>query len=656
MTSATTTVSMVEYLAEKGVRTFKASGPEITAWCFFCNRHQRDRGRLYINTAEGIFYCQVCMESGTYRDILAHFGDEPTTVASPGTDDMLARRRILEAATVLGETGLSNNDDVMLWLMGTDRRKKQRGLKPETIVEARLGFLGKGWSLVKNLGVPHEKAQLLGTGLVYKEDGEYHKAGDDFFRGPKVLIPYVSSGMIVQVRGRDWPEGKYQTGPGESIRLYGTDSLRGADEAIIVEGEFDALVLRQALALAPDARWRRIAVVALPGAGSWDKSWTDYFRDCKRVFVALDPDEAGQKGAIKVKDALGARAVMVDLPDDLPKCDWTEYLVYRKHTYRDVIKMLTAAQSVGRRLFTFSEAYDSHLERTQNQKVYPTGYAMLDAAIDGGGLTPGSVTVVAAKTGAGKTLFAGNVCVNHRRLGLDIPTLFVSLEMTKAELAERIVRQWRFYDPYADDEVIRKTFDEHLMICDENRLAGRDVAALIQEYEDDMGRYPEFIVVDYLGYFARGQQGNGQYEKVTNAVMELKALAKETDAALMVPAQVNRIAKDGHPIDADSLRDSGAIEETADYLMTLWRPDDALEPGEQVERTGDIMASLPKNRRGPKGQRVKLRYAHGSLAIVDPTDAKAAFNVTTENKMIWAGKTYADVRAQYAQQQLALVR
>lgn len=200
-------MSIIEYLADKGVRTFKASGPEITAWCFFCNRHQRDKGRLYINTEEGIFYCQVCMESGTFRDILTHFGDDPALVASGGTEDSQARRRILEAATAVGETGRDNNDDVIAWLTGTDRRKKQRGLSIDTLVEARIGFLGRGWSLVKNLQVPHEKKQLLGTGLVWKEDSDTHRAGDDFFRGPKVLIPYLSNGTVVQVRGRDWPEG-----------------------------------------------------------------------------------------------------------------------------------------------------------------------------------------------------------------------------------------------------------------------------------------------------------------------------------------------------------------------------------------------------------------------------------------------------------------
>lgn len=648
-------MSIIEYLADKGVRTFKATGPEITAWCFFCDRHQRDKGRLYINTDEGIFYCQVCMEAGTYRDILTHFGDDPGVVASAGSEDSQARRRILEAATAVGEEGRDNNDAVITWLTGRDRASKQRGLTIDTLVASRIGFLGRGWSLTKNLKVPHEKKQLIGSGLVFPEDGEHHRAGDDFFRGPKILIPYLSNGTVVQVRGRDWPEGKYQTGPGESIRLYGVDDLRGADEAIIVEGEFDRLVLKQELALALDHRLRKIAVVALPGAGSFEKSWVDYFRDCKRVFLALDPDDAGRKGTAKIKEMIGSKAKVLDLPDSLPKCDWTEFLVYRRHTWKDVKALVDAATSVGRRLYSFSEAYDSHLERTTNKTVYPTGYTMLDQSIDGGGMTAGSVTVVAAKTGAGKTLFAGNVVVNHRRMGLEIPTLFVSLEMTKAELAERIVRQWRFYDPYCNEDVMRKTFDEYLMICDENRLAGRDLNALLEEYEEDMGMLPKFIVVDYLGYFARGQQGNGQYEKTTNAVMELKAIAKETDAALMVPAQVSRIAKEGQPIDSDSMRDSGAIEETADYLVTLWRPDDALEPGDQVERTGDLACALVKNRRGPKGQKYKLRYAAGSLAIVDPSDARSSYAATQENLQIWQGKTYADIRQPYAQQRLALV-
>lgn len=646
------TLTLVEYLADKGVQTWKASGPEVTAWCFFCGRHQRDKGRLYINTKEGVYFCQVCQASGAYRDILEHFGDKPDIVSAPGADDALARRRILEAATRIGTEGLLNNDDVLAWLMGNDRSLRQRGLSVETIESTRLGYLAPKWSLVRSLQIPHDRRQLLDSGLVWRDDTETHRMGDDFFRGPKILIPYLSNGGVVQIRGRDWPDGKYQTGPGEAVRLYGLDTLHGATEAIVVEGEFDQMVLRQALALCPDARWRNVAVVALPGAGSWQSGWEDYFRNCRRVFVAMDPDEAGRRGAIKVKDALGTRARIVDLPEDLPKCDWTEYLVYRKHGWRDVLELLTKSATTGRRVFTFSESFDALRARRASQRVYPTGYVELDAAIDGGGMTGGSVSIVAAKTAVGKTLFAGNVIVNHRRLDLRVPTLVVSLEMTRAEFVERLARQWRFYHPYAGDDELRAVFDDNLMICDLNRIAGKELTTLIGEYEEEMGVPAEFVVVDYLGYFARGQSGKDQYERTTNAVMELKAVAKETDASLLVPAQVNRAAKAGEALGDDSLRDSGAIEETADYLITLWRPDDALAPEETVERSHALQASLAKNRRGPKGQRLKMGYALGSLAIVDPTDTAAMFRATQENRAIMSGKTYADIRRQYEQDAL----
>lgn len=661
MTQAALTIE--EYLANKGVRVFKASGPEVTCWCFFCGRHQRDKGRLYINTDEGVFYCQVCQESGTFNDILAHFGDPVTTVASAASDrsaeDLLARRRILNAAVACGRDMLLNNDEVMLWLIGKDRAKKQRGLSVETVEDYRLGFLARGWTLTRNLTTPHTREQLLVTGLVHLDDDPEGKSrwrkGDDFFRGPKVLIPYLSSGNCVQMRGRDYPDGKYQTGPGEDTRLFNADKLRSADEAVICEGEFDCLVLQQALALSDDPKVRKIAVVGIPGAGIFPRPWADYFRHCKRVYVALDPDDAGKKGAAKIKELLGARARIVDMPEHLPKCDWTEYLVYQGHTWRDAVALLRASGSSGRMGCSFSDAIDSWQKVEANGATLPTGFKQLDAVIDGGGMRAGTVTVPAAKTSVGKTLFAHQIVVNHKRLGLDVPTLFVSLELTRAELAERMVRQHRFYEPNATLAELGRRYDETMMICDRNRLGNRELAALIEEFDEERGCLPALVVVDYLGYFARGQNGGSQYEKSTNAIMEMKALAKETDAVFIVPSQVSRGAKEGERVDADDLRDSGAIEETADYGIGLWRPDDKLEPGQQVERTGAVQASLFKNRRGPKNQSCRLVMALGSLTLVDPSDQRALFLANAENRKVWAGKTYADIRAESAQMPLQMV-
>jgi len=658
-------LSITDYLASKNVRTFKASGDEITAWCFFCGRHQRDRGRLYINTVEGVYFCQVCAESGTFREIAKFFGDDPTVLvpAKDTEDARYQRRRILNAAVKVGVEGLMNNDEVLLWLMGKDRLKKQRGLHVETIEEMKLGFLGKGWSLTRNLQAgPLERKQLKTSGLVYLEDGEHHKEGDDFFRGPKVLIPYLSSGNCVQLRGRDWTpngDGKYQTGPGEEVRIYGQDDLRGADEAIIVEGEFDRAVLKQTLMLSGEPRLKRIAVVGLAGAHAWLKPFAEYFRDCKRVWLAFDPDDAGRKGMAKAKNDLGAKAKIVDLPDDLPKCDWTEFLIYRGHTWRDAWELLQSSANVGKLTFSMSESIESWQKQEANGLVLPTGWPTIDAAIDGGGFRAGNVAIVAAKTSVGKTLALTQVIVNHKRLGLTVPTLVFSMELTRGEFAERLVRQHRFFEPYASLDEIGHLYDETLVICDRNRLGTRDVEAVVEEFQEDKGCTPALLGMDHLSYYARGQNGGSLYDRTTSAIQDMKAFAKDLDAVNIVPAQVSRNAEKGKPVELDDLRDSGAIEETADYALMLWRPDDALEPDQQVERTGALQAQLGKNRRGQNGQRFKIICALGSLALVDPSETKYVYLATQENRAVWSGKTYADIRTEQTkgeQQMLQVVR
>ena len=90
------------------------------------------------------------------------------------------------------------------------------------------------------------------------------KEGQDFFAN-HITIPYFSHGDVVQFRGRALGSGpKYVTPSGEGARLFNADSLHGAKHAIIVEGEFDALMLVQALAGSVDRVLRATAVGWLP--------------------------------------------------------------------------------------------------------------------------------------------------------------------------------------------------------------------------------------------------------------------------------------------------------------------------------------------------------------------------------------------------------
>lgn len=657
----TQALDVAAYLASKGYQGRPAGGgTEIVYPCFLgCGEDASSRKRkLYVNARDGWFHCKVCdIKGGTYL-LLQHFGDDPKD-KKVGDEHVASRRQILSEATEVAATMLQNNDDVLLYLMN------ERGLSPETIVERQLGYVGPPWSLVQNLTGTYTREAMATTGLVYP-DG--HKAGQDFFFR-HLLIPYQSRGSVTQVRGRIYPEenwtsGKYWTGSGIDADLYGRSELVDAEDCIIVEGELDAMVLKQHLQSSPDSRLRRMAVVSPPGAGSLKEEWLPYFEDVRRIYLAFDPDDTGKRAMVTYKEMFGSRARIIELPPELPKCDWTEYLLpvpltadtawhlehpHAGHDWRDVARLL--ANASGRRLFSMAEAGASwRAYKEENPQGIKTGFSQLDAAILPG-LLPGQVMIILAKTGTGKTILLCNMAYYMRHE----PVMFISLEMTKEEVYERLRRIYLFWYPEATDAEIDMAYD-NIMVCDENRLQEKDLELLVEEFQIEKGAKPKVCYIDYLGYFARGARGNSPYEKVSNAVMTLKAMAKAHMFSIISPAQVNRGTTAGKPIDLDDARDAGTIEETADFLVSIWRPDDAIQADGVAQPTGKLRLTTLKSRHGNAGLTFSLQMDMLSLIIVD--DATTASKKALEhNHLYWRGKTWDDMRAlETAPKQLTLGR
>lgn len=634
-------IDVVAYLASKGHHGRQASGAEVTYACFFdCNKDDSDRKKkLYVNTEEGFFDCKVCGATGGTYLLQKHFGDEPEKKA-PDEDPNL-HRKIRNWAADVGSAMLANNDDMLMYLMD------ERGLSPETILERKLGWVGKGWSLTGSLPEEFPRKALLGTGLVYR-DG--HKAGQDFFYN-HLLIPYVSRGNVVQIRGKVHGA-KYFTGPGDPARIYNTDSIEDAEDVIITEGEFDCMALQQHLQSSPDDRVRKIAVVGLPGAKKLSDEHLKYFDTptLKRIYIALDPDDTGKRVAVEIKEQLGSRARIVELPGELPKCDWTDYLLpvpagadaswhlrhpHAGHDWRDVMSLLGTA--AGKRIFSMRESGQAFRAQRDDGVMIKTGFLQLDATI--GGMKPGQVMVVLAKTGTGKTVLLCNMAYNMRAHKV----LLISLEMTREEVYERMRRIFLFHSPLATDTELEDAMS-NIWICDENRLGEKDLNRLVDEFEIESGERPDVVMVDYLGYYARGAAGNSPYEKTTNAVMQLKAEAKAGRFVCVSPAQVNRGTKEGKPIDLDDARDSGAIEETADFLCSIWRPDDALmAEAANLQQSGKIKITILKSRHGGKDRTFTLVMDLLTLAIVDD-GTQAAKRCEQHNYLAWRGEKWEDLR------------
>jgi DNA primase len=167
-----------------------------------------------------------------------------------------------------------------------------RGLHEETIRAARLGYLSgsRRWHNLCGLKVP---------------------AG--------ILIPWCADGVLwgLKVR-RSAPPPKYtQVAGGSAGGLYGADNLAGRAAVLFVEGEFDAL-------LATQEAGDLLAVVTLGSAVSTlHRRWYTSLVTCRHLLVAYDADEAGRKGATRLRE-LTRRARLIQVPQGK---DITEFVL-----------------------------------------------------------------------------------------------------------------------------------------------------------------------------------------------------------------------------------------------------------------------------------------------------------------------------------------
>lgn len=646
----------VAYLSSKGL-TGKISGREVAYPCFFdCGEPPGSRKhKLYVSPQSGWYYCFKCGARGGSYLLQRHFGDEPDKVSA--TSKIGRVRDLLEAASDAAQTALMGTERWLTHLL------VERGFTADTILERRLGLAPGGrWSLIANGEADPEV--LHASGLVHI-GGE--RDGQDFFYD-HLMIPYIQLGAVVQLRGKALSgnaAGRYMTGPRQKARAYNLDSLHGADEVILTEGELDCVSIAQALSLSPNDRLRRMAVVGLPGVQTFPDELKERLADVKRVYVGFDPDNAGRAGAVKVRELLGAKVRVLQLPIDAPKCDWSEFLLpaqapdlteldpqdwearhpHRGHDADDILTMLDDA--AGKRIFSVADCRRA-FERDRGPGI-KLGFRSLDAVI--GGVQPGQLVIPLSKTGTGKTNLLVNLAYSLR----SIPTVFFSLEMTREEVYMRLERVARFHFPLATGPEIDATL-ANLWVCDVNRLNEDEFMGIIDEYATETGVKPEVCMVDYLGYFARGMAGGSPYEKVTSAAMTLKGMAKSSRTVVISPGQVNRSADLGKPIDLDSARDSGAIEETADFLMGLWNPDQAQQEDASIQPQGRIRLGLLKSRHGGAGRIFNLQYDPLTLAIVDADDpmARKASDHVYDH---WRGLTYQKLRErETAPTQLPLAR
>lgn len=236
-----------------------------------------------------------------------------------------------------------------------------------------------------------------------------------------------------------------------------------------------------------------------------------------------------------------------------------------------------------------------------------TGFDDVDAMT--GGFQAGSLAILAARPSQGKTALA--LCF-ARRIAETEPVLFVSLEMSRHEIGDRMLS--------LESKVPGSLIRDARQLSDRHRGNLTQAAVDLQRIKfrlDDSavrtvtqiaatGRRMKrreglgLVIVDYLGLIdGRRQRGESRQEEVARISRGLKATAKHLGVPILALAQLNRQSehREGKRPELADLRESGQIEADADLVLMLHRPE-FYDPSDQP---GIAELMVRKNRNGPVG-------------------------------------------------------
>ena len=256
----------------------------------------------------------------------------------------------------------------------------------------------------------------------------------------------------------------------------------------------------------------------------------------------------------------------------------------------------------------------SEIHKSGKPSGLKMGFVDLDKII--GGMDAGEIIIVGGRPSMGKTAFALSIAL--KVAGEGHPIGIFSLEMTTKSLTERLICQKSRIDATLVKqggltktglEVFSKGGDEisKLPIYIEDSMSSDILQVLSRARFLIKMKKIKLLIIDYLQLLKSGKNDN-RYNDITNISRELKILAITEKIPVMLLSQLNRKAEGRMPNMAD-LRDSGGIEQDADKIIFIRRPEldgeDIDEEGNSNYNIADI--KVAKNRNGATGQ-TKLTF------------------------------------------------
>jgi replicative DNA helicase len=265
-----------------------------------------------------------------------------------------------------------------------------------------------------------------------------------------------------------------------------------------------------------------------------------------------------------------------------------------------------------------SEVYDRVDQLSQRgDEIYgvPTGLYDLDKLL--GGLQKSDLLIVAGRPGSGKTGFLLSVAKNAAQKHKKHVAIF-SLEMSNEQLVQRLLAQETGIDTQRlrtgklnEDEwplfthAIEVLGDTRIFLDDTPAITPLQLRTKARRLHLEYGL--DLVIVDYLQLMSGDTRTDNRVQEVSYISRNLKVLARELNVPVLTAAQLSRAVEqraDKKPVLSD-LRESGSLEQDADIVMFIHRPD-MLDKDNPRQNIAELIVA--KHRNGPTHPGVELVF------------------------------------------------
>ncbi len=258
-----------------------------------------------------------------------------------------------------------------------------------------------------------------------------------------------------------------------------------------------------------------------------------------------------------------------------------------------------------------SEYYDRIDELARRGEEFygvPTGFIDLDKKL--GGLQPSDLLIIAGRPGQGKTSFLLSVAKNAALIHKKHVAVF-SLEMSNEQVAQRLIAQQTGIDSQrlrtghlAEGDwslfaqAIEVMSDTQIFLDDTPALTPLQLRAKSRRLH--LEHQLDLILVDYLQLMTGDVHTENRVQEVSYISRNLKVLARELKVPVLAAAQLSRAVeqRSGKEPQLSDLRESGSLEQDADVVMFLQKPEDWEH---DATKKNAMQLKISKHRNGPTG-------------------------------------------------------